>query len=134
MDDADVVRCLEGVRDLLRDRYGFTERQRPACDPRAEIFALNQLHRQRACGVGLFQPVHLRNVWMVERGQCPRLALEAHQTIGIVGEPVREDLERDIAPKPGVARTVDLTHSPGAERGQDFVRAKTSAGSQRQAR
>ena len=34
---------------------------------------------------------------MIERGERLRFALEARQPIGICGEQVRQDLERDVA-------------------------------------
>ncbi len=47
---------------------------------------------------------------MVERGQHSRLPLEASQSISVVGERLRQYLDRDIASEPGITGAVHLTH------------------------
>jgi hypothetical protein len=64
---------------------------------------------------------------MVQRGQCPRFALEACQSLGIVGKGVRENLDRDVAPEVGVDRAPHLPHAAGADRGGHFIRAEPRA-------
>ena len=39
------------------------------------------------------------------------LALEARQRVGIVGEVLRQNLDRDLAPEPRIARPIHLAHS-----------------------
>ena len=46
----------------------------------------------------------------------------------IVGDVRRQDLDRDRAVEPRVARLVDLAHAAGAERRHDFVGAEPAAG------
>ena len=53
------------------------------------------------------------------------------RAVGVVGEAVGEDLDRDVAVEPRVARPVDLAHSAGAERRQDLVGAEAGSGSER---
>ena len=49
------------------------------------------------CTVGLLDDaVDLRDVWMIERGERLRLALEARQAVGIGREQLRQDLDCDI--------------------------------------
>ncbi len=67
---------------------------------------------------------------MIQRREQLRFALEAGQPIGIAGEEVGQDLERDVAPEPRVAGAIDLSHAAGAERGDDLIGAQFRAGSQ----
>ena len=48
MNDPLLVRGFERVRDLLRDRQGFVDRDRAARDPLREVLALDELHHERA--------------------------------------------------------------------------------------
>ena len=47
MDDALFVRGLERLGDLLRERQGLVERDRPARDALRQVLAFDQLHHQR---------------------------------------------------------------------------------------
>ena len=69
---------------------------------------------------------------MIERREHLRFAAEPRQSIRIAGQERRQDFQRDVAIELGVARAIDLAHTPGAERGEDLIRAESSAGRQRQ--
>ena len=73
----------------------------------------------------------MRDVWMVERGQHLRLALESRDALGIERQGFRQYFDRHLAPQLRVARAVDFAHPARAERGNDFVNAETSTGRQR---
>ena len=60
------------------------------------------------------------------------LTLEACNALRIVAEPVRNDLDGDVASEPGIACAIDLAHSASPQSGLNIVRAEASAGSQRQ--
>ena len=77
-----------------------------------------------------FEPEDLCDVRMIQRGERLRFPLETDQAIGIGGEEFGQDLERNITTEPGVACLVDLAHAARAERREDFVRAKSCAGSE----
>jgi hypothetical protein len=64
---------------------------------------------------------------MVERGERPGLTLEPGEPLLIADEGVEDELERDLAPELGIARAIDLAHSPCTELADDFV--VTEAGS-----
>ena len=64
---------------------------------------------------------------MGQRGNRPRLGLEAAPHLGIGGDVRGHDLERDVAAEPRVARAIDLAHPAGAERRDDFVLRETAA-------
>ena len=78
-----------------------------------------------------FEAVNGGNVRMIQRRQDLRFAFEPRQPVGVERKGVWEDLERDLAVQPGIARAVDLTHPADAQSTGDFVRAKASAWSQR---
>jgi hypothetical protein len=72
--------------------------------------ALDELHDDRERALTLFQPVDVRDVRMVERG-----------------ERRGQDLDRDVALELGVARAIDLAHAAFAEQGGDVVRTEPRA-------
>ena len=59
---------------------------------------------------------------MRERRRRARLLLEALQPFGIGG--AWQDFDGDFARETGVARPIDLTHSPRAEGREDVVRSE----------
>ena len=58
--------------------------------------------------VRLFKAVDVRDVRMVQRREGLGFALESRDALGISGEQLRQDLDRDVAIEPRVARTIDL--------------------------
>ena len=69
----------------------------------------------------------MRDVRVVERREDLRFALEAREAIGIGGERVGQDLERDVAIQLRVARAIHLAHAAGAEQRNHFIGTDTSA-------
>ena len=74
----------------------------------------------------------MRDVRMIEGGERLRFARETGQAIGIAGEGVRKDLQRDVAIQLRVVRSIHLTHSACAEGGQHLIRAESGAGGEGQ--
>ena len=64
------------------------------------------------------------DVGVVELGGGAGFLLEAREAFGIGGEARVDDLDRDFAPEPRVARPVDLAHAARAERREDLVGAE----------
>ena len=125
--DALVVRRRERARDLARHAQRLGLRQRPARDPLGERLALDELHHQvvdrRAVPArGLSDLVNDRDPRVAERGEQPRLALEARQPVAGVRDLLGQDLDRHLAPQAGVERPVHLAHAPAPERAPDLVR------------
>ena len=83
MDDALIVRGLEGLRDLPRDRQRFVDRDGALPDPVVEGRPLDQLHHQRLGAVGVFQTVDRRDVGVIQGGEHFRFALESRESIGV---------------------------------------------------
>ena len=75
-------------------------------------------------------PEDVRDVRVVEGGEHLCLARESREPLGIGGERLRQDLQRDVALQSGVARAVDFPHTAGAHGTGDLVRAQTGAGNE----
>lgn len=131
MNDADLVRGFEGLGDLARDGKGIVERQGAAGDALREILVLDALHHQGIEAAALLETENLRDVGMVEGRQRLRLALEAHQAIGIAGNRFGQHLQRHVAIELGVAGAIHLAHPAGSEQGDHVVGADAGAGGER---
>ena len=121
MDDPLFVGLLERVRDLQRDREAFGQGQRPRFEALGEGRAGDELHDERVRFAAGLDAIDLRDVRVVELRQQLRLALEARETLLVLGERCRQDLDRDFALEPRVVRAVDLAHAAFAQLGGDLV-------------
>ena len=70
----------------------------------------------------------VRDVGMIQRGQELRLTLEPREAIGIAGEQVWEDLDRDVAIQLLVAGAIHLSHPAFAELARDSIRPDAATG------
>src|SRR4029453_12928719 len=128
MDDAEVVRGLERLRNLFRDRQGFVEWNGSTSDPLRQILALDQFHDERAHASAFFEAVDRRDVRVVQRRESLGFASEPGEPVGVFGERLRQDLERDIAIEFRVARPEYLPHPAFADRRGDLVGTESRAG------
>ena len=146
MNDPLLVRGLERVGDLFRDRERLGERQgqgdrfRQAvgpetCPPNAfrKRRAFDQLHHESshvASGFSrtFFETVDRGDVRMVQRGEDLRFADEPCEAIGIVGDGGQQHFDRDVAIQLRVARAIHLAHAADANRIEDFKNAEACAG------
>ena len=115
VDDAVLVGGFDRFDDLSRDWQGIVERKRTLCDTVGEGRALDQLEHQRVNVPTFFESVDRSDVRMVERRENLRFALESRETVGIGREGIREDLERDVAIEPRIARAIHLAHAARAQ-------------------
>ena len=77
--------------------------------------ALDELENQEANVVRFLEAVDRADVGMVERREHPRFAREAGESIGMARERGWQDLDRDVAPKFRVVRTVHFAHAARAQ-------------------
>jgi hypothetical protein len=84
MDDAARVCRCERVGDLRPVPNRLVERETTARDPRRQRGATNQLHDQKVASTHLLEAVDRGDVWMVQRGEGPRLPLEPRQMARVV--------------------------------------------------
>ncbi len=128
MDDPTAVGAAERIGDLHSAVERLVERQRPSAQSFRQRLSLEELHDEEVHAVVRSDVVQRADVRMIERGGRPRLVLEAPATLGVRGEPGRQDLDRDGAAKTRVARLVDFAHAAAAGRRDEFVRSEPRAG------
>lgn len=80
-------------------------------------------HHQRI----IFNPINLGDIGVIHRRQYFGLALEPRHAFAVVREGFRQDLDRDVALEPGIPRAVNLAHSAGTDRPEDFLRTEFGA-------
>ena len=119
---------FESFRDLLRDRQGFVDGDRPLRDAIREGRPLDQLQDQCPRPFGFLDAVDLRDVGMVEAGEDLSLPLEPGEPIRVAGEGIGQDLQGDIAVELRVGGLPDLAHPALAEEGRYLVRTKRLTG------
>jgi hypothetical protein len=124
MNDALLVRGFERLRDLLRDRQRFVERNGTACEALRKILAFDEFHHQGVQARGLLEAVNRGDVRVIQRGEGLGLALEPREAVRIGGERVRQNLDRDVPIQSGIARTKDLSHAALADRRSDVIDAE----------
>src|SRR5436305_569873 len=97
MHDPLIVSGIECAGDLLREPKALLDGWPSSFDALCERVALDELHDDRVHRVVVVDAVDGRDVWMVDRGQRPRFALEARQA-GHVGVEFRwENFDRDLS-------------------------------------
>ena len=131
MDDPLLVCGFERFRDLPRHGQRIVDGNRSLCDAIGKRRPLDQLQHECLDAVRFFKAVDRGDIRMVERREHLRLALEACEPVGIAGEELGKDLQRDVTIELRVARTIDLAHAARAECRDDLVGAETRTGGQR---
>ena len=121
------MRGLQRLGDLLRDRQGLIQRDRPLRDPVGQSRPLDQLQHQRPRPLSFLDAVDGGDAGVVEAGEDLRFPLEPGEPIGVLGKGVRQNLERHLAVELGVSRLPDLSHTAFAEEGGDRVVAEAGA-------
>ena len=74
-----------------------------------------------------FEPVDLRDVGMVQRGERLRFAREAGEAFRVQRKELGQDLDRDVAIELGIARAIDLAHAARTECADHFISAQAGA-------
>ena len=97
MDDALLVRGFKSCRDLFRDWQCFVFCDSPACNALRQIVALDQFHHQRPNTTGFFEAVNVRDIRIVQGHERLCFAGEPGQAVGVAGESVGQDFERDVS-------------------------------------
>jgi hypothetical protein len=121
MDDAVRVRRLDRVGDLGREVHDASLGQRPRLEQVLQRLPLEQFHHQEAASLVLAEVVDGADIGMIERRGGARLPLETLDRGGVIREPRREELERDVASQASVLRPIDNAHSAAAEFVEDPV-------------
>jgi len=99
----------------------------PLREAGAQWLPVDQLHCKEGAAVGFTELVDRRHVGMREGRGSPRLAREALAAL-LVGQCVHgQDLQGDVAPKPRIARAVDLAMPPAPRRATTSYEAEAGA-------
>jgi len=130
MNDPALVRGFERLDDLLRDRQRLGDRHGPLRDPIGKRRPLDELHDQRAA---FLDPIEMRDVRVIQRGQNFGFALKARQALGVRGQGGGEHLDRHLALQRHVGGAVDLAHAAGANLGGYLIGTDTGTRAERQA-
>src|SRR5207247_2424590 len=93
-----------------------------------ERLSRHEFEDQESLAAVLLDPVDRRDVGMVQRREKSRLALEARQRRFVMRKIGRQRLDRDFAAEARIGGAVDMPHSSGAQRIDDFVGADASTG------
>ena len=125
MHDAALVREAEAVGDLQRDLDRFVGGEPLVLQPRAQVRAFEQLHRQEREVALLAEVEGGDDVRVVELARGPRLQGEALlvflAVLDVVGE--QDRLQRDHAVERRILGAVHHAHRAAAELADDLVAA-----------
>jgi hypothetical protein len=127
------MRRLQGPGNLTGNWQRLAERNRAARDTLCEVLSPDELHHQRAIAAPLLEPVDLRNIRMVQRGERLGFAGEPGEPVRVPGDGSGQDLQGDIATELRVMGAKHLSHAAFADLRVDFIRAEASAGGECQA-
>ena len=128
MDDALAVRRGETPRNLERVVDSLLLRDRTGVELSAQRLSLEKLHHRVRDPCLRAEVEDGQDVRMGKRRDRFRLALEASQRVGIGGDGLREDLDRDVPVQLVIPRAVDLPHATSADRREDLVSAERRPG------
>ncbi len=128
MDDPLVVRGVQRVSHLARDRERLADWQRAILQGRGKRLSLHQLKDDEPRAARLFDAVDRGNVRMIQRREDLRFPLEARHPFGIGMCQIRERLDGDVPAEARIAGAIDLAHAAGADGGEDLIRSNLSAG------
>ena len=128
MHDALLVRGLERVGDLPRDRQRLVERDGATRDALRQVLALDELHHQSDGAAGVLEPVDAGDVRVIERREHFRFTLEARQPLAVAGDVGGQHLDGDFAFQLRIARAIHRAHSSFAEQRDDVVGAEARPG------
>ena len=128
MDDAVLVRSVEGLGDLRRDVERLSKRHRAARQALGQRLTGEMFHDEVGRAVVAADVVERADVWMRERGDRAGLALEARATIRISTQFSGKNLYGDRAVEAGIAGLIDLPHAAGADSRLDLVGSEASPG------
>jgi hypothetical protein len=127
MDDTFLMRRFERVGDLTREGQRVLDGNRSHGEAVGQRGSHHQFQNKGTHTVRFLETVDTGDVGVIERREQFGFPLESRQSVGVVRNAVREDLERDIPLQSGVPRLVDFAHPADSEQGEDFVHADPGA-------
>ena len=131
MDDPLPVRGRQRGGDLRAVTQYVVGRQRASLEPRRQRLAFEVFHDQEVDAILVADIEQRTDVRMGQGRDRSRLSIEAPPPLGVGGILRGKDLDRDVAPEPGIAGAIDLAHSAFAKHLEHPVRAEHLTGPQR---
>ncbi len=131
MDEAQLVGAREPPRDVRADPPRLGLGDRAARDPGRQRLTLEELEDGVRDGAVRIRVEERADVGVREACRDLRLAREAPERFGVVAVARGDDLERNVALEPRVARPIHLAHASGPERSKDLVRPEARPGPER---
>ena len=128
MDDPCGVSFRQPFRQLMRQGDQPRHRQATGGEQRAQRIAVHPLHREVGKALLASDVVNGEDVRVVQRGRGARFLLEAPEAVSIGRDVGAQDLDRDRAVQPRIARLGHLAHSAGADRRENFVWPQAGSG------
>jgi hypothetical protein len=130
MDDAAIVRRLDGLGDLAGDLQRLIAGERAAREAVGQRLPFDQFEHEKRRRGRFDEIVNRGDPRVVERREHLGFATQPRDAVLILGKRLRQDLDRDVAFQLGIARAVDLAHATGTQRSDDFIVAQPLAGSE----
>ncbi len=90
---------------------------------RGKVFPVHVLHRQEHVAIGFADVVHTTHVGMADLSCDADLGAEPRQPIGVGGDKVGQELQRDGLAKGEILGAIDLAHAAASEQADDLVPA-----------
>jgi hypothetical protein len=116
VDDSPRVGPGEPLGNLRREAEQLAQGERAFGKRLSQRDSFDEFHDEEEARSDLFHLVDRDDVGMVQSGGRARLALETVEPVPVRGKPRRQDLDRDGATEPGVARPVHLAMPPAPRR------------------
>ena len=130
MDDPLLVRRLERIGHLSRDRQRFFDWQAGGSAPRdppymrepiGKRLPIYQFHDEELRAAGLLEAVDRGDMRVIQSGEKLGFTVEPRDAFGIVREALGHDLQRHLASELRIPRAIDLPHPAGAQRRKHFI-------------
>ena len=112
---------VQGVGDLDAQIEHRFDLQRLASHSVPEGLTFEEFHGDESSPISLVNFVYRADVRMIQRGRGFRFPLEAAESLRIVGEVIRKELQRDVATKLQVFGFVHYAHAPTTDLAEDAV-------------
>ncbi len=121
VDDSFGVSGIEAVGDLNAEIQKFADGELFFADASLQGLAFEQFHGDERAALEFADIVDGADVGMIERGGGAGLAAETFDSLGVMGDIIRQKFESDVAAEAGVGSFVNDAHAAAAEFFEDVV-------------
>ena len=122
------MRSLESRRNACGAPQCLAQRHRTPEETLLQRFPFDELENQDRRVLSLDDVEERADVGMIDVRDEARFAIDAHETVGIVGERCRQDLDGDVPSKANIARSVHLAHGAVTQQAHNLIRPEPFAG------